>query len=485
MKNKNILAVLLPAFGLRLIALDARPVWYDEAFSVLLAEKNFNAIAVGTAADTMPPLYYTLLHFWLPFVGESAFALRMLSVGLGMLIVAMMYAVGARTLGSRTGVWAAFFAALAPFQIYHAQEMRMYAPLALGALVLFYGVLREIARARFAFAAMVLGTAIALYSHNLAFATLLAPSVFFTVRREWRVLAKLIAAQFLGLLAFAPWLTYVPGQVEKIQRAFFTQPPGIADVLQMLVVFTTYLPAPPLVFVAELFVTVSTLAFAVLGIVRWYRRGAPRELGLLIAFVFVPPALLFMLSYVIRPVFVPRGAIASALAYYVLVAALVARAPRLGQIAVGLIAAVIALTTLPFFYLSWDEWRRAPFASADQFLRTQTRADDLILHDNKLSFFPMHYYDRALSQAFFADPPGSGNDTLALGSEQALGLYPVELENSVRGRARIWFVIFQTALDQAVQEGHLHGNLSRFDGTMRSRSITSFGDLRIYLYEPR
>jgi hypothetical protein len=296
-------------------------------------------------------------------------------------------------------------------------------------------------------------------------------------------LAKLVAAQFLGLLAFAPWLTYVPGQVEKIQRAFFTQPPGVADILQMLVVFTTYLPAPAPVFAAELFVTVAIPVFAVLSIVRWYRRGAPRELGVLIAFVLVPPAILFALSYIIRPVFVPRGAIVSALAYYALIAALVARAPRTGQIAVGLIAAVIALTTLPFFYSAWDEWRRAPFAQADQFLRSQSRADDLILHDNKLSFFSMHYYDRALPQAFLADPPGSGNDTLAAGSEEALGLYPEALENSVRGRTRVWFVIFQTALDQAAQEGHPHGNLSRLDAAMGASSITPFGDLRIYLYE--
>ena len=58
--NGQVIGVLWLAFALRLIALNTRPLWYDDVFSVFLAEKDWPTIASGTAADTMPPL--SLIH---------------------------------------------------------------------------------------------------------------------------------------------------------------------------------------------------------------------------------------------------------------------------------------------------------------------------------------------------------------------------------------------------------------------------------------
>jgi mannosyltransferase len=342
--------------------------------------------------------------------------------------------------------------------------------------------MRLIAHQRYVLPLLGLATGMALYSHNLAFLTLGAANVFLLWRRDWSAQFRLIIAQIVGVFLFFPWLFYVPTQIAKIQRAFWTQPPGLADVLQMLVVFTTHLPLPPVVFALALFITLAIFALATLELVRAFRRGAPPALGLVLAFALVPPVLMFALSYVMRPIFVPRGVIVSSLAYYILLAYIVARAPRAVPLT---IAVFIALLTLPFYYSAWGEWRRAPFAEANQFLRAHVQADDLILHDNKLSFFPMHFYDRTLPQQFLADPPGSSNDTLARGSQEALGLFPIDFDVAVRGRTRVWFVIFQTAIDEAAQEGRAHGNLSRLDALMRRGDVVAFGDVRIYRYEIR
>lgn len=475
-------AILLVALALRLVFLETRSIWYDEAFAIFLAEQDLPAIFVGTAADTMPPLYYTLLHFWMRLVGTTPFAMRMLSVALSLLIVALVFAIAKRGLGVRVATFAAFFAALAPFQIYHAQELRMYTILALALLLYFYGVMRLEADARYARPLLILATALALYSHNLAFLTLGAANIYFLWRRDWRAQWNLLLAQAVGVCLFIPWLLYVPTQIAKIQRAFWTQPPGLADVLQLLLVFTTHLPLPMPALGVALFITLAIVALATLELVRVFRRGAPRALGLVLAFALVPPVLMFALSYVMRPIFVPRGVIVSSLAYYILLAYLAARAPRVLPIA---LAVLIAAMTLPFYYSAWGEWRRAPFAEANQFLRAHAQTDDVILHDNKLSFFPMHFYDRTLPQVFLADPPGSSNDTLARGSQEAMNLFPIDFDDAMRGRARVWFVIFQTAIDEAAQEGRAHGNLSRLDAVMRRGNVAVLGDLRIYRYEVR
>ena len=58
---------------LRILGLTTRYIWYDEAFSLLLSDKDQSAILAGTiaqgngaaAAEEHPPLYYFLLNSWI------------------------------------------------------------------------------------------------------------------------------------------------------------------------------------------------------------------------------------------------------------------------------------------------------------------------------------------------------------------------------------------------------------------------------------
>ncbi len=254
---------------------------------------------------------------------------------------------------------------------------------------------------------------------------------------------------------------YVPEQIEKIQRVFWTLPPGAVDVLQLLVIVTTHLPLPGALLGLALFVTLAVPAAAALA------RDAPRML-------YRPGGGAVVLlcrsadrHHVRGILHYPSGLCASRGHRFiasVLFDPWIARCRASGwtRVAVGSAVAIVMVITYPSLYSAWGEWRRAPFAEADEFLRRRAQQGDLVLHDNKLAFFPMHYYDRNLPQAFLPDPPGSSNDTLAPVSQDALGLRPAQFEVVVAEHARVWFVIFQTALDQAQEEGHPHGNLARF-----------------------
>ncbi len=482
----EILGILLLAFALRLIALGSREIWYDDAFSIFLARQDLTQIANGTAADTMPPLYYALLHFWMR-LGDDPFTLRFLSVMLSMLIVALVYGVGHRVFSARAARNAALFTAIAPLQIYHAQELRMYALLALALLWFFSsavsGIFPRGARANgWNALSLVLSTALALYSHNLAIVTLIVADIYLVAKRDWRALARLVAAQLAGLVLFLPWLLYVPGQLEKIQRAFWTLRPGVVDLLQMLVAFTTNLPLPALVLPIALFAALAIFILASIETVRAFRRGAPATLELVVAFVVVPPILLFILSYVIRPVFVPRGVIFSSLAYYLGLGWLAACLRPRALVSVVLVVSAVIAVALAYQY-AYNEFPRSPYRSADRFLQSNLRDGDAIVHDNKLSFFPMRYYALALAQAFIADPPDSGSDTLARGSMDALQLYPSLIGDATAGAARVWFVIYQRALDEAAAENRVSENKAWLDARFKQVALTQFNDLNVYLYQ--
>ena len=82
------LVIIALTFCARLAALVDANIWSDEGLSVWGARQSMAASAQYTAGDVHPPLYFWLLHTWLRLAGETEFAVRLLSVVIGMLTVA-------------------------------------------------------------------------------------------------------------------------------------------------------------------------------------------------------------------------------------------------------------------------------------------------------------------------------------------------------------------------------------------------------------
>lgn len=119
-----ILLILLTAVWLRLHALGAQSFWNDEGNSARLSERSVRLILEGTAADVHPPLYYLLLRGWRELGGAGEFALRLPSAWAGVLLTAVVWALGRRWRLSPAP--AAFWVALSPPLVYYGQEARMY-----------------------------------------------------------------------------------------------------------------------------------------------------------------------------------------------------------------------------------------------------------------------------------------------------------------------------------------------------------------------
>ncbi len=130
-------AVLLLAAFLRFHQLEAQSFWNDEGNSARLSERPIAQIIEGTASDVHPPLYYLLLHAWRAGTGESEFVLRALSALAGVLTVAATMALARAVARSTDAVMviAGLLAAFSPPLVYYAQETRMYALLALLAVI--------------------------------------------------------------------------------------------------------------------------------------------------------------------------------------------------------------------------------------------------------------------------------------------------------------------------------------------------------------
>ncbi len=240
------LALLALAFFLRIYRLGDKNVWWDEGWTVWLSQHDLAWIALRTASDEHPPLHYWLMHVWQGLFGTDAFTGRFLSLAFGVLLVALIYRLGKSIGGTRLGLLAALFLALARFNVWWSQDIKNYTLSAFFAWASVYFVYELVDRRQRAdgrhrdshqgtvvreqspvsykipggqqgmlWMGYVLATFLGLFSHYLAALIFLANNLFvgIVILDRWRRGEKIVPffirwalAQLAVVVLFAPWL---------------------------------------------------------------------------------------------------------------------------------------------------------------------------------------------------------------------------------------------------------------------------------------
>jgi len=127
---------------LRLYANGSKSLWLDEAFSIWVGSQPLTeAWGWLIRVDQHPPLYYTLLHFWMAF-GQTESVVRSFSALCGVLTLPVVYLIGRWLGGTLLGIVAVLILVISPFHVAFGQETRMYALLTLNASLAIYFLIR-------------------------------------------------------------------------------------------------------------------------------------------------------------------------------------------------------------------------------------------------------------------------------------------------------------------------------------------------------
>ena len=225
------LILLLLVLALRLWALDARPLWWDEGLTLTFSRLGpaANAALAVQTEDVNPPLYRWAVGAFTSLTGTTIFTTRLLSVVANLLAAAAFFKLAKLAFGRRAGVLALLLYALAPMQIYYAQEAKGYAfesaAILIGLLLWVrlhrWGLRGDGARLErpswATWAAYALTVTLALGANYLAVLALVVENLFtlvlsFRARRAgltWRALsghwARWLAVQLLGGLLLLPF----------------------------------------------------------------------------------------------------------------------------------------------------------------------------------------------------------------------------------------------------------------------------------------
>lgn len=404
-------AAVIIALVLRFNDLSKESIWLDEAASIHFASSLDTALE---AEATNPPLYYTMLHFWMRLFGTSEIAVRSLSIPPSVIAIILVYLLGRRLFSEEAGALAAAFMAVSTFQIYYAQEARGFAWLlcfTLGSSLMMEKILAQEGRGKLlSFVDYLLLTLAALYTHFYAVFFVIGQNLFFVLdwrkNREklwrWAAIQIAIIGAFLPLIIGTLKAAGIPTQQRQYLILKFPQtlfnflagetlvPMNQAAVENISHTFRSYGAIFAVAAIAFGIITIAAFAAA-----KQYRRG----FAFFIALGIVPMAIPFVISFR-RMIFDERYPIAATAAIYLFLAAgfLAAmhfknKAFRLSVVAAGAIVAILSAVALNNYYFDprfgKEEWRETV-----AYVEQNTKPGDLVLFDAGYVIHPYEYYSR-------------------------------------------------------------------------------------------
>lgn len=209
-----------------------RGFWGDEAWTVLISKLPWLDLAKTTAADFHPPLYYTIIHFWIQAFGSGETSVRLVSLIFWALagITAYFFARSLK-MPSTYCLLATAFVLFNPFVFPFAFEARNYTLfifLSLTSMWLFY---KESVF-------YLLPTILGLYTHYYMFFVVAAQYLFILLFRR-NLLKKFIIFGVLIVILYLPWLPFFFSQAKSVAGGYWIGKLGWDTIAGALVVLVT------------------------------------------------------------------------------------------------------------------------------------------------------------------------------------------------------------------------------------------------------
>lgn len=483
-----VLVVRIPSLG-------SRSLWYDEAFSVLFSRAGPMAMLHGTlglvdgaAADVHPLLYYTLLWAWMLLFGQKLIAVRFLSVLIHLVLLLLLWILMQELFGLKQAVLAGLLFSVAPFQVHYGQEARMYGLLSLWLVFATLCVWRGIQGDRiYPWVGFGIFAALAMYTHVLAVFYLIPLGLSPLYFRKLRFLLFAFLSGIIAVVLYLPWGLQLPAQAAKVERAYWIAKPTLADLVQTILAFISGLPVLASWLPAALFCALLVIVLAGVQTFRAARERDPHaEKAMWLIYLSATPVLLLFLVSQIRPLFVVRGLVPSGVIFLLWLAwALTPHEQRIAETYLKFGCLTFAFAIGLFSRETYRGFPYAPFETLNDYIISESNEGGIVLHSNKITMLPAYYYDDSLQHTYIADPPGTGSDTLALPTQEVLGLFAQPDAITAVGNAQqVFFVMFAREADDYQALGvKNHPHLTWLNEHYSLEEQTTWDDVSLYKFE--
>lgn len=378
-------------------------LWRDEAFSILVAEKPLSFIYLHLGFE--PPVYYTLLHFWMKIFGQSEIAARSLSL-VGFVLATYVIIVWSEKLFKKH--WLSWFLPvfffLNPMLLYYAFEVRTYAWYTFFAVASMYLYTQK--NWPWYVAASVLG----FYTHDYMIVLIFAQGVHWlfvdygihNIRRIKKLVVQPMFRSFaaVGILT-APWLVKIALEAHRLKSSWYF-PVNFQLVGSVLGnMFLGYEGTPWYLWKYTPYLSAILLTLFILALLP----KATRKRNLFLFFAALIPLVVIVGISFAKPLFVNRYLVPVSAAEVLLVGLGIASMRRR---AIQALVAVLFLAFVVWFNL-WYPPQHAKLDIRTSMLQVNALRgkQDVVFAESPLIFFESIYYSSDRNKVFLYNPGGS------------------------------------------------------------------------------
>lgn len=228
MKKINKLHILIIILGIIFVCASGfhTNIWFDEGYSVGMANQTFIDIWKIGGNDVHPVLYYWLLRIVSILTEGSVLAYRIFS----MIPIAILGILGfthiRKDFGDRTGIIFSFLVFCLPEMAIYANEIRMYswAILTVTVLAIYaYRLMKESSNKNWIMFFISSIMSIYLHYYGLMAAGIINVLllIYLIIKKRKKDIIKILVFGMIQAISYIPWLIYFVSQLKKISTGFW------------------------------------------------------------------------------------------------------------------------------------------------------------------------------------------------------------------------------------------------------------------------
>lgn len=372
----------------------------DEAQSLWQSRGSFSSILKLIAHDVHVPLYHLILHVWLTLFGNGVVAVRVLSLIFFILNIPAIYALGKLAYSRAVGLFSATIVATSPFMVWYGNEARMYSLLTLLTILnsYFFVSIYKKRGTYWSWIGYTITAILGVYTHYFFFLLLVAQVVFFFAKKEIfprKALSRFLIIAGIVIASFLPWAIYVFKSGSASNMRPLLLPPSSFDIFNT---FSYFLFGFHPDFINTIFVSLWPLsALFIFLALRHNVKFSPESQFFALA-VLVPMVLAYVISFVLRPVFLPRYLILTLPPLLLVISAIILTYPK--RLSAGIQTILVSLMLITLFTQGYSDTTpvKENYRAAVNLLNEEVGPSDLIIVSAPFTIYPVEYYYRGLGK---------------------------------------------------------------------------------------
>ncbi len=474
------IALLLIAFSLRIFKIGQLDLWRDEAFTVLLAQKDLPELIKITVNDANAPLLQLILYFWIKLFGASEVSVRLPSLIFSLAGFGYLFLIAKKYFKDIGVASILLLYAVNVTSIFYAREARAYSLLTFLLLGSFYHLtnLKDSFNKKDAIL-WILTSALSFYSHNLAIFFLTAEALYCLntfkglIKRKAKSDRRSAIKNWLitGITLFTlilPWLIAFIGQAQRVQEGFWLT----FDPVNSLTESFTGLATGIRLFSGVTFspfdavLNWATIGFLLIG-TSYELLNRKKQSVMFSYFFYIPLAIMYFYSFSRPLLYVRYISFLSPLMIILVYKGIKELLVKHNAMAIAIALISILSTNVYFQYYISRRDSKAHYHDMVRFIKLNSKENDGLIHSGALTIFPYKYYAQREDLNFEVSGTYDPNDETpfytgkAMMTEDDFIRSLSEIENS----DRLWIIrLGDNEVNSEIGSKFLQREEHKFDG---------------------